>query len=176
MDQLAPKRAAVVKLLLRSAENRGRGGADVQDLARGNRNGPYDVRQRGHDAAQPLSKRLEFLFRLAPGGSLFRFPQRPLHRRSQANEVVFQNVVGGAALERVDGGFLADRSGIEKSDRITSGANSRSASTNDFSPSTIRWSTCKPARPSSTSASSASSATSSTSRILNRSVIYRLLG
>src|SRR6266700_5339233 len=118
MDQLAPKRAALVELLLRSAENRGRGGADVQDLTRGNRHGPYDVRQRGHDAAQPLSKRLEFLFRLAPGGSLFRFPQRPLHHRRQANEVVFQNVVGGAALERVDGGFLADRSRNEDERRV----------------------------------------------------------
>src|SRR5260221_9923145 len=108
MNRLAPEHAVLVNLLLRPAEDRGRGGADVQDLTRRDRNRPYDIRQRGDDAPQPLAKRLELSFRLAAGGSLFSPLQRPLHRRRQANEGVLQNVVGGAALERGPGGFLAD--------------------------------------------------------------------
>src|SRR6266849_8525018 len=105
MNGLTPERAVLVNLLLRSAEDRGRGGADVQDLARRDRNGPYDIRQCGDDAPQSLAKRLELSFHLAAGGSLFPLPQRPLHRRRKANEVVLQDVVGGAAPDRVDGGF-----------------------------------------------------------------------
>src|SRR4029077_428075 len=114
----APEHAALVNLLLCSAEDRGRGGADVQDLTRRNRDRPYDIRQRGDDAAQPLAKRLELSFRLSAVGPLFPLPQRPLHRRKQANEVVLQDVVSGAALDRVDGGLLADRPRDEDEGRV----------------------------------------------------------
>src|SRR6266513_895868 len=110
MDQLAPKGATFVKLLLRPAENRGRGGADVQDLTGGYRDGPYDVRQRGDDAPQPLAKRLELSFRLAAGGSLLPLSQCPLHGGRQAHEIRLHHVVGGAALQRADGKLLTDRS------------------------------------------------------------------
>ena len=118
MNRLAPEHAALVNLLLRPAEDRGRGGADVQDLTRRYRNGPYNIGQCGDDALQPFAKRLEFSFHLAAGGPLFSIPQRPLHRRKQANEVVLQDVVGGAALDRADGGFLANRSRNEDEGRV----------------------------------------------------------
>src|SRR5439155_20618448 len=110
MDQLTPERAALVNLLLRPAENRRRGGADVQDLTRRNCSGPDDVRQRGDDAAQPLAKRLELSFRFAAGGSLLRLPQCPLHDSWQTHEIRLHHIVGGAALQRADSKFLADRS------------------------------------------------------------------
>src|SRR6267378_2017062 len=118
VDQLAPKRAALVNLLLRPAENRGRGGADIQDLTRRNRSGPYDVWQRGDDAPQPIAKRLEFFFRLAAGRSLFPLSQRPLHGGRQTHEIRLHHIVGGAAPQRADGKFLADRSRNEDERRV----------------------------------------------------------
>src|SRR5947208_2771291 len=55
VDRFTPKHAALVDLLLCSAEDCGGGGADVQDLARRDRDGPYDVWECGENAAQPLA-------------------------------------------------------------------------------------------------------------------------
>src|SRR5258706_6525483 len=118
MDGLTPERAALVDLLRRSAENRGRGGADVQDLTRRNRSGPYDVWQRGDDAPQPVAKRLELCFRLAAGGSLLPFSHCPLHGGRQTYEIRLHHVVGGNAPQRADRRFLADRSRNEDERRV----------------------------------------------------------
>ena len=44
--------------------------------------------------------------------------ERALHGRGQTHEIRLQDVVGGAALDRVDGGFLADRSRNEDERRV----------------------------------------------------------
>src|SRR5690348_15364122 len=116
MDRFTPQHALLVNLLLRYPEHRRRGGADVQDLARGNRDRPDDARQRGEDAAQPLAQRLELSFRLAAGGPLSLVSKRALDGGGQPNEIRLHHVVDGAALERVDGGFLAYRSRDEDQD------------------------------------------------------------
>src|SRR2546430_10026527 len=95
MDSLAPERVVLVDLLFRTAENHVRGRADVQDLTRGNCGGPYDVRERGDDAAQPLAKRPEFSFRLAAGGSLPPLSQCPLAGGPETPELRLPHVVGG---------------------------------------------------------------------------------
>src|SRR5947207_12528246 len=118
MDRLAPERVVLVDLLFRTAENRVRGTADVQDLSRGYGGGPYDVRERGDDAAQPLAKRLEFSFRLAAGGSLPPLSQCPLDGGRKTHEIRLHHVVGGAALHRTHGKFLADRSRNEDKRRV----------------------------------------------------------
>src|SRR5256885_13384827 len=96
MDRLAPERAVLVDLLVRTAENRGRRGADVQHLTRRNRDGPYDVRERGDDAAQLLAEHLEFSFRLAAGGSGPPPSHRPLPRGRQKAHTPLPYSVRGA--------------------------------------------------------------------------------
>src|SRR5258706_7857627 len=101
MNRLAPEHAVLVNLLLRPAEDRGRGGADVQDLTRRDRNRPYDIRQRGDDAPQPLAKRLELSFRLAAGAPLFSPSQPPPPPPRQAQEGFFLKAVAWPAPVRV---------------------------------------------------------------------------
>lgn len=54
----------------------------------------------------PLSMALT---RGARGG----FPERPLHRRHEAREALFEHVIGGAGLERLDRRLLAQGAGDE---------------------------------------------------------------
>src|SRR5256885_13644406 len=109
MDRLAPERAVLVDLLVRTAENRGRRGADVQHFTRRNRDGPYDVRERGDDAAQLLAKRLEFSFRLAAGGAVPPPSPGPPHGGRQRPGIPPHHGGGGAALRRARGKFLSAR-------------------------------------------------------------------
>ena len=49
-----------------------------------------------------------------------RLGNRPPHHRAKARQVGLQYIVGGAAPERLDGGFLADGSGNEDKRRVRS--------------------------------------------------------
>src|SRR5256885_16621152 len=113
MDRLAPERAVLVDLLVRTAENRGRRGADVQHFTRRNRDGPYDVRERGDDAAQLLAKRLEFSFRLAAGGSLPPPSPCPPPGGRKTHGIRLPHRVGGAAPPPPPGGRKEGRVGKE---------------------------------------------------------------
>src|SRR5947207_14467563 len=66
--------------------------------------------------------------------------------------------------------------GIEKSERITSGANSRSPRMKSFSLSTMRWLTRRPARLISRISSSASAATSSASSTRRVGTVLDVIG
>jgi hypothetical protein len=74
------------------------------------------------------------------------------------------NGTSGASSRAMRNAAMPSNPGIEKSDRMTSGANSRSASVNDSSLVTIRCVSVRPARFSSRTSSSASETTSSVSR------------
>src|SRR5574341_2240392 len=71
------------------------------------------------------------------------------------------NGVSGESSRASASAAMPSKPGIEKSERITSRANSRSACVNDASDSTMRWWRRMPARLSSRNSSSASALTSS---------------
>ncbi|MNC86001.1 hypothetical protein D3C83_16280 [compost metagenome] len=45
--------------------------------------------------------------------TVFGLLQRAPHRRTEAGKIRLENIIGGAALQRLDRHFLADRAGDE---------------------------------------------------------------
>ena len=74
---------------------------------------PHPVGRALDDAAEALLAGLQGAFHALAFALFPRHPQRALDRRLQAPQVFLQHVVGGTALQRVDGDVLADRAGDE---------------------------------------------------------------